>query len=107
MKPFLIGGPMGKYKNIPIATAKRVAKEYDKDQVIILTWDKAFNKTHVTTFGKTVEDCDQAAQGGNTLKEALGWPESMRLDEPSRVTKLKAEIKGLKAEVRRLVRESL
>jgi hypothetical protein len=93
---------MGKYKNIPIAAAKRVAKEYDKDQVIILTWDKAFNKTHVTTFGKTMEDCDQAAEGGNRLKKALGWPEEMCKDEPSRVKKMKAEIKKLKARVKEL-----
>lgn len=79
-----------RYKAIPVAAARRVAKDFAKDQVIIVTWDKAHGKTHVTTYGRTVEDCAQAATGGNAVKRALGWPESLCNAEPPRVTKLKA-----------------
>jgi len=75
------------YKNIPIASAKKIAEQYDKDQVIIIAWDKTHKLTHVTTFGKTVEDCKQAAQGGNKLKQALGWPDELCHALPVRAKK--------------------
>lgn len=80
-------------KRIPISAAKLVADKHDCRQVIILAWDGKL--THVVTYGKTLEDCDQAAQGGNKIKKVLGWPESLCQDEPSRVKKLKERIKEL------------
>lgn len=74
-----------KYKNIPIKAAKEIANLYDKDQVIIVTWDSKYGKTHVTTYGKTLEDCAQAAQGGNMVKKALGWPDDKCNDVPKRL----------------------
>jgi len=71
-------------KRIPIAAAKRIADEYDKDQVIVVTWDKATGTTWVTTYGKTVQECVQAAEGGNRVKRALGWPESLCNAKPAR-----------------------
>ena len=62
-------------------------------QVILLAWDGT--RSHVVTYGKTVEDCAQAAAGGNMLKQRWGWPECN--DQPSRVKKLQAEIEDLKA----------
>ena len=76
---------MSKYKPIPIAAAKRIAEDYDKDQVIILTWDAAHGQTHVTTYGKTLRDCEQAAEGGNKLKKVLSWPEHLCNATPSRM----------------------
>lgn len=61
-------------KRVPIAAAKAFADKYDKDQVIVLCFSKVDGKTWVTTYGKTVEDCKQAAEGGNRLKAAMGWP---------------------------------
>ena len=85
---------MKAYKSIPIKVAKDIAKAYDKDQVIIVTWDKAHCKTHVTTFGVTLKDCEEAAQGGNFVKAALGWPEEECQAVPARVKrKRKAEKK--------------
>ena len=75
---------MANYKQIPIRAAARIAKEFDKDQVFILTWDKAYGRTHVTTYGKTIEDCKQAAEGGNELKRNLGWPEELCKAAPPR-----------------------
>ncbi len=70
-------------KRIPIAAAKRIAAEYGQQQVIIVTWDGA--TTHVVTYGDTLQACGQAAQGGNRVKAALGWPEQLCQDKPARV----------------------
>ena len=67
---------MSEYKDIPISAAKRIAQEFDKNQVIIVTWDQKHGRTHVTTYGKTKEECNQAAKGGALIKKALGWCDS-------------------------------
>ena len=75
------------YKPIPIKAAKIIAEAYDKDIIIILTYDKEHKLEHVTTYGRTAEDCDNAAEGGNRLKRALGWDESLCNATPNRVKK--------------------
>lgn len=87
-------------KRMPIKAAKDVARVYGQDQVILMTYDKATNLVHVVSYGKTVEDCDLAAQSGNRLKRLLGWPEAMSGVVPSRVAKLEAERDALAARVR-------
>jgi hypothetical protein len=76
-----------KYKDIPISAAKRIATVYNKNQVIIVAWDEIHKRTHVTTFGKTLKDCEQAAIGGNFVKKALGWPDSFCHAIPARMKK--------------------
>ena len=72
-------------KRLPIKMAKDVAEKYDQDQVIILSFNKKTGVTSVVTYGKTKEDCVQAAQGGNKIKrDILKWPEDKCLDVPSR-----------------------
>lgn len=75
------------YKRIPITAAKKIAKDYDKNQVIIVTWDAKYGKTHVTTYGKSLKECEQAASGGNLVKKALGWPDELCHAKPSRCKK--------------------
>lgn len=75
---------MSESKRIPIAAAKHIADEFGKDQVIVVTWDKTTGTTWVTTYGKTVDECTQAAEGGNRVKRALGWPESLCSAKPAR-----------------------
>lgn len=81
-------------KRIPIAAASTFAKAQGLKQVIILAWDG--ERTHVVTYGQTAEDCDQAAQGGDKIKAALGWPESLNT-APSRVRTLQAQVNRLTA----------
>jgi hypothetical protein len=78
-------------KRIPISVAKRVSEEYGMNQVIIVTWDDINKVTHVVTYGKSVEECIQAAQGGNFVKKALGWPEELCKDMPARAKRKKNE----------------
>ncbi len=61
-----------KYKRIPVSAAKEIAQKYDKNQVIILTWDEAHGMTHVTTYGVDKKQCKQAADGGKRIVEFLG-----------------------------------
>lgn len=82
---------------IPISAARTIAGDHGCRQVIIVAWDG--KKTHVVTYGKTVKECEQAASGGNFVKKALGWPESLCNSEPSRVAKLKSRIKELEAQL--------
>jgi hypothetical protein len=70
---------------MPIKTANELAEAYELDQVILLGWSKKTGLTHVVTYGKTLEDCKQAADGGNRLKKALGWPDDECKAVPNRV----------------------
>lgn len=72
----LMGDPVG-LKPIPIQAAKRIAKEYGYDQVLI--YGRRCHDTpephgeHMTTYGRTREHCDVAARIGDTLKKFMGW----------------------------------
>lgn len=85
-------------KRVPIKVARLACNTAECRQVILLGWDG--ERTHIVTYGKTKEDCAQAAAGGNMLKAKWGWPECN--DQPSRVKKLEAEVVTLRAEVREL-----
>lgn len=63
------------HKEVPIKMARAVSEAYNQDQVIIICLDKTHGKQCVTTFGRTVQDCEEAAEAGNLLKKALGWPD--------------------------------
>jgi hypothetical protein len=80
-------------KRLPIRIASEVAKQTGCRQVILIAWDGEL--THIVTYGTSVDDCAQAAAGGNMLKEKWGWPECN--DQPSRVKKLEREIAELRA----------
>lgn len=70
------------YVNVPASAAEEIAEKYNKDQVIIIAWEEQENRTYVTTFGKTKEDCKLAAEGGNLIKKYLGWPDEKRHAKP-------------------------
>jgi len=81
-------------KRIPIRVVKDIAREFKLDQVIMVAYERDAKKeehmTHVVTYGKTKVDCLQAAQGGNVVKKALGWPDSLRA-EPTRIEQVKED----------------
>ena len=59
------------YLPIPVSTAKKVAKEFNKDEVMIIAWDDETNQVHVTTYGSTEAHCDNAAKGSKVITEYL------------------------------------
>jgi hypothetical protein len=84
-------------KRIPVSVAANVGKGHACRQVVVVAWDG--DLTHVVTWGDTPEMCAQAAEGGNALKKALGWPEKLCDTQPSAIKKLRAEVKRLEAEL--------
>lgn len=78
-------------KRIAISVAKQIAESNRCRQVIVLAWDGEL--THIVTYGKSVDDCAQAAAGGNALKEKWGWPELN--DQPSRVKRIELAMRDL------------
>lgn len=87
---------------IPIAAARDFAIEHKLTQVIIVGWNG--RDTHVVTYGASATDCDQAAMGGNLVKKAIGFPESMCGSKPSRVRELEAKILQQEATIDELER---
>jgi len=78
-------------KRVPFSEAKRLSAQYGLNQVIVVAWDKANNRTHIVTYGKSLTDCEQAAAGGNFVKNALGWPDELCHSEPARMRRKRAE----------------
>lgn len=65
-------------KRIPIAAAKRIAKDYGYDQVIIIARkvgvDPEPHGEHMTTYGVNREHCGVAARVGSFLqRKVMGW----------------------------------
>jgi len=58
-------------QNIPFEQAKQFCEEYEKDQCIILSWDKASGETWVTTYGIGDTNSIQATNAGKVLKDYL------------------------------------
>lgn len=81
---------------IPIRVLEKIGKEMDLKQVILCAWDGEL--THIVTWGATVTECSQAADGGNRVKDALGWPEKLH-SQPARVRLLEQENAALKKEL--------
>jgi hypothetical protein len=60
-------------KPIPISAAKRIAEQFNYDQVIIIA-RKVGEGEHCTTYGIDKEHCEIAARCGGYLKyEVMKW----------------------------------
>jgi|CXWL01.1.fsa_nt_gi hypothetical protein len=95
-------------KRIPIQVAKDLAKAQGLKQVIITAFDHD-GREHVVTYGVTKIDCAQAAQGGNFVKAALGWPGTKCGEVPARIKALEKKAKerdALYAAGCRLIRQA-
>jgi hypothetical protein len=79
-------------KRIPISAAKRISVDYNFPEVIIFAYDPVSGDQHVTTYGRTLEQCKDAAKAGNYLKKALGWPEKLCNTQPARAKRQKLEV---------------
>jgi hypothetical protein len=71
---------------IPFVDLKPLLEKYKLRQIIIVAWDG--EQVHVATHGATISDGDQAAEGGNLVKSALGWPANLCEDTSARVSEL-------------------
>ena len=62
---------------ITIEMAKKISVETEYPEIVIFGYDPVTGKQHVTTYGKTKEQCRDAAIAGNYLKRYLGWPKKL------------------------------
>jgi hypothetical protein len=60
------------YKPIPVLVAQNAAELFEKDMVVILAYDSIYHLTHTTTYGKTPEQKEIAADAGERCAVALG-----------------------------------
>ena len=72
-------------KRIPISAAKEISKKFDFPEVVIFAYDPVSGTQHVTTYGRNIEQCKDAARAGNYLKKTLGWADELCHSEPARV----------------------
>lgn len=79
---------------VPIERLKELSKQYHLSHLILFAYHPESKEHHIVTYGQTQEGCGQAADFGNQLKDALGWPESLH-KQPSRVRRLQNRIKLL------------
>ena len=56
-------------KRIPISAAKRISVDYDFPEVVIFAYDPVSGNQHVTTYGRTLEQCKGVTKAGNFLKK--------------------------------------
>lgn len=66
------GRTMAEYRPVPVSTAKAIADEFEKATVVIVCWDRQHELTHVTTYGETAFDKENAAAAGQICAKALG-----------------------------------
>lgn len=91
---------MSKFKKIPVKALREFCQAQGLQVAVLLGWGSGVQ--HIVTWGKTIEQCAAAAESGNKLKAAIGWPESLHA-EPPRVKKLQNRIKELEAQVAELI----
>lgn len=60
------------YRPIPVDEARAIADRYRKRMVVILAYDGAHEKTHVTTYGVAAEDKVNAAAVGDRCAAVVG-----------------------------------
>jgi hypothetical protein len=62
---------------IPYVELQRLAETYNLSHIIMLAHSPEPYQDHIVTYGQSIKEADQAAEFGNTLKSALGWPDSL------------------------------
>ncbi len=78
---------------ISIKSLKELSQQYNLDHIIVFATEG--KEQFIATFGRNLQECDEAAQFGDKLKDTMGWPESLHAS-PSRVKALQKENKELK-----------
>lgn len=90
------------YHPVHVGVAREIAERFQKDIVVIVSYDRQYNLVHTTTFGREPADKDIAAAWGDICVEATGadtsnptWYEDFRATKEA---EYKARIDQLTAE---------
>ena len=87
-----VTGRPGRGHQVPAEQAALIGESFNKDQVIIFSWNREQLGAVVTTWGRTLHDADLATAEGNRLKKALGWANSKCNTVSSRVLQIKDDL---------------
>lgn len=63
---------MKPYLTIPVTVARQIARDFDKQIVIIVAWNHEHKLLHTVTYGTQPNDKISAANGGDIVTKALG-----------------------------------
>ena len=69
---------------IKIEDAKKLAKDLGYTEIVIYGYDKDSGVEHVTTYGISKEDSNNAADKGNEINRLMGWAEEYCHAKPIR-----------------------
>ena len=83
--------------NIPIKALKEISRRYGYTHVVMFAAGPG-NIQYIATYGRSLPECDQAAQFGDMMKDALHWPKGLHAI-PSRVRILQARIRALETQL--------
>ncbi len=100
---------MSGYLPVPVSFAAEIAERLDKDQVVILSYNRGHNLVHTTTYGRSAFDKCSAADLGDVVSQAAGCDlKKKRIYEDFRLeaAKLKEENYRLRARIAELEGES-
>lgn len=77
-------------ERVPLEVAEKIANDYGYPEVAIFVYDPISGKQHLTTYGKTNEQCIDAIRAGKYLEKSLGWPNECMM-KPEDLTKKQLE----------------
>jgi hypothetical protein len=60
------------YLPVPVEIARSIAEQFEKSQVVILSFDPKRRLTHTTTYGVNAFDKENAAAAGEICARAVG-----------------------------------
>lgn len=63
---------MKPYLDIPVETARQIARDFDKQIVVICAWNYEHGLLHTVTYGKEPTDKINAASAGEICAKTLG-----------------------------------
>lgn len=83
-------------KKISISELKYLSRRYNLSHIILFCTEN-HETNHIVTYGRSVENSDQATDAGNRLKDILKWPKSL-FTESEKVKELRKYIRDLENE---------
>lgn len=78
------------YSPVSIDEAKQIAEAHGLQQIVIWTWNDGVGQ-HVTTWGEPLKHSLLAAEAGNHVKVAAGWPTELAKALPQSLADVYAE----------------